>query len=336
MVATRDINRFLPTEILDKVFHLLPPRDLKVFLSICWKLSKCIYLNDIPQNEVAVLVCRRWREAALSPCLWSWVSLRIDSTNLGSIPRILQSRWMGMVKKMRVFAMTEELLLELTMCDGFRSITFQRPVCDISTFDPGLLASLIAHSEEVFLYQNPLTAQQSESIFNAIAGDSKLKTLKIESTSLRQLDPDLVARAVTSLEEAHMSHKDLTLEQIEAIFERIMEGGTRLKRLHISGNNLAMVEPTLMASAISMLEKVELGSCLTNQQAGSLFSLLRSNFSKLRMLHIFGTDLCLVDPQVMSRTELEIPLQLFSTLQLTTTPPRPQKTQRCWLKAFQV
>ena len=203
--------------------------------------------------------------------------------------------------------MTEELLLELTMCEGFRSITFQRPVGDISTFDPGLLASLIAHSEEVFLYQNPLTAQQSESIFNAIAGDSKLKTLKIESTSLRQLDPDLVARAVTSLEEAHMSHKDLTLEQIEAIFERIMEGEARLKRLHISGNNLAMVEPTLMASAISMLEKVELGSCLTNQQAGSLFSLLRSNFSKLRMLHIFGTDLCLVDPQVMSRSELKIP-----------------------------
>lgn len=196
--------------------------------------------------------------------------------------------------------MTEELLLELTMCEGFRSITFQRPVCDISTFDPGLLASLIAHSEEVFLYQNPLTAQQSESIFNAIAGGSRLKTLKIESTSLRQLDPDLVARAVTSLEEAHMSHKDLTLEQIEAIFERIMEGETRLKRLHISGNNLAMVEPTLMASAISMLEKVELGSCLTNQQASSLFSFLRSNFSKLRMLHIFGTDLCLVDPQVLA------------------------------------
>ena len=253
---------------------------------------------------MAVLVCRRWREVALSPCLWTWVSLRIDSTNLDSIPRVLNSRWIWMVRKIRIFAITEELLLELARCEGLRTVVFQRPVGDISTFDPGLLAGLIAHLEEVFMYQNPLTCQQSESIFNAIAGNSKLKTLHIEGTSFERLDPDLVGRAVTSLEEAHMSHKDLTVHQIEAIFARIVQGKTRLKRLHISGNNLTFVEPELMASAISQLEKVHIGTCLTNQQAVALFSLLQSNCSKLRTLHICGTDLCLVEPQVLTRSYL--------------------------------
>jgi len=197
---------------------------------------------------------------------------------------------------------TEELLLELARCEGLRTVVFQRPVGDISTFDPGLLAGLIAHLEDVFMYQNPLTSQQCESIFNAIAGsNSKLKTLHIEGTSFERLDPDLVGRAVTSLEEAHMSHKDLTVYQIEAIFARIVQGKTRLRRLHISGNNLTFVEPELMASAISQLEKVHIGNCLTNQQAVSLFLLLQSNCSKLRTLHIFGTDLCPLEPQVVAK-----------------------------------
>ena len=249
---------------------------------------------------MAVLVCRRWREVGLSPCLWSWVSLRIDSTNLDAIPRILNSRWIWMVRKIRIFAVTEELLLALASCEGIRTVVFQRPVGNISTFDPSLLACLVAHLEEVFVYQNPLTSEQSESILNAIAGDSKLKTLNIEGTSFERLDPDLVARAVTSLEEAHMSHKDLTVLQLEAIFERIVQGKTRLKRLHISGNNLTFVEPNLMALAISHLEKVHIGNCLTNQQAFALFSILQSNCSNLRTLHIFGTDLCTVDPQVLA------------------------------------
>jgi len=279
MVATSEINRLLPSEILEKVFHLLPPRDLKV----------------------AVLVCRRWREVCLSPCLWSWVSLRIDSTNIEAIPRILNSGWIWMVKKIRIFAVTEELLFELARCEWIRSVIFQRAVGNISTFDPSLLACLVAHLEEMFMYQNPLTSEQSKSILNAIAGDSKLKTLNIEGTSFEKLDPDLVARAVTGLEEAHMSHKDLTVLQIEAIFERIVQGKTRLKRLYISGNNLTFLKPNLMALAISQLEKVHIGNCLTHQQVVSLFSLLHSKCSNLRTLHIFGTDLCTVDPQVLAK-----------------------------------
>merc|ERR1719209_1837052 len=56
-----------------------------------------------------------------------------------------------------------------------------------------------------------------------------------------------------------------------------------------------------MALAISQLDKVHIGNCLTNQQAFTLFSILPSNCSNLRTLHIFGTDLCTMDPQVLAK-----------------------------------
>ena len=46
------INELLPPEMLERVFRLLPNRDLKN----------------------AVLVCRRWRDVGEAPSLWTWVS----------------------------------------------------------------------------------------------------------------------------------------------------------------------------------------------------------------------------------------------------------------------
>ena len=53
------INRLLPVELLSKVFHLLPSRDLKA----------------------VVLVCRWWRELGEAPAFW--VCLRVKRRNIG-------------------------------------------------------------------------------------------------------------------------------------------------------------------------------------------------------------------------------------------------------------
>ena len=50
VVETAAINRLLPAEMLERVFHLLPPLDLKS----------------------VVLVCRWWREVGDAPVLWAW------------------------------------------------------------------------------------------------------------------------------------------------------------------------------------------------------------------------------------------------------------------------
>ena len=51
-----NINSLLPAELLERVFGLVPPLDLRA----------------------VVLVCRRWREVGEVPGLWAWVLLRTD------------------------------------------------------------------------------------------------------------------------------------------------------------------------------------------------------------------------------------------------------------------
>jgi len=58
------INTVLPAEMLQRIFRVLPPEDLKV----------------------AVTVCRLWRDIGSQGTLWTWVNLCAHRGNLGSMP----------------------------------------------------------------------------------------------------------------------------------------------------------------------------------------------------------------------------------------------------------
>ena len=58
--------------MLEKIFRLLPPRDLRS----------------------AVLVCRRWREVGETPRLWPWVTITVSSDNISEMPELLRRRRM--------------------------------------------------------------------------------------------------------------------------------------------------------------------------------------------------------------------------------------------------
>ena len=73
-------KRLLPAEMLERVFHLLPPRDLKA----------------------VVLVCRWWREVGEAPALWAWLYLQVYKENIGYMQQVLTSRRLKGVKKMDV------------------------------------------------------------------------------------------------------------------------------------------------------------------------------------------------------------------------------------------
>ena len=75
-------GRLLPAEMLERVFHLLPPRDLKA----------------------VVLVCRWWREVGEAPALWVWVHLVNEDIGfgIGFMPEVLDSRRLQAVRRMEV------------------------------------------------------------------------------------------------------------------------------------------------------------------------------------------------------------------------------------------
>ena len=64
------INKVLPEEMLEEIFHLLTPDQLKA----------------------AVMVCKRWAEVGQAPILWTWASITIGEPELGSVGEILSSR----------------------------------------------------------------------------------------------------------------------------------------------------------------------------------------------------------------------------------------------------
>merc|ERR1711936_476520 len=71
IIEMANINNLLPTEIIEKIFHLLPPKVLMI----------------------AMLVCRRWLEVGETPVLWTR-QLHLNSRNILSMLHLLKTRRM--------------------------------------------------------------------------------------------------------------------------------------------------------------------------------------------------------------------------------------------------
>ena len=104
--------------MLERVFRMLPPRDLRT----------------------VVLVCRRWKEVAEKPFLWSWVSLAVDTTNLAHMPGLLRGRLLR-VTEMRARVASEELLHAVASHPALRALDISDT--PLPRIDADLLASSI-------------------------------------------------------------------------------------------------------------------------------------------------------------------------------------------------
>jgi len=270
-------NWLLPATVLNLVFHLLPPRDLKA----------------------VVLVCRWWREVGEAPALWVWVCIRVKGENHGYIKEFLDSRRLQAVRRIEVreeMEVSEELLQTLVRRPGLKEMRVQST--DLSAVDPELLAQAVTQLEEVV--HTRLTPQQVTAICTAMTGNSRLKTLYLLKNNLSSVDAGLLAQAVTQIEEVELGGTDLTPQQVNAICSA-MTGNSQLKTLNLFKNNLSSVDAGLLAQAVTQLEEVKLGDTrLTPQQVEAIFAAL-DTFSHLKILRICVNNLSSVDPEVLAR-----------------------------------
>ena len=103
----------LPPEMLDKIFSLLPPRDLRMTGQVCRRWRQ---VGEVQHNWVRVLllvfsllaprdlktvvqVCRRWRQVGETPRLWAWAKIWVNRENMAVMPEILGSRRLQGVKE---------------------------------------------------------------------------------------------------------------------------------------------------------------------------------------------------------------------------------------------
>ena len=205
----------LPVEMLERIFWLLPPQDLKM----------------------VVLVSRRWREVGESPGLWARFCLIVTQTNLSIMPELLGSRRLQAVRELRVksdnsqLTVSDELLQEVLKHQGLKVLDLGGTFCNLlTTVEPGLLARAVTKMEEVNLSCTGLTWEQVQAIITAVCqGSNKLKKLDLTRTYNIQIEKlmrketedrseiELLAIAVNRLENVKLW---LTSQQAEAILRQ--------------------------------------------------------------------------------------------------------------------
>jgi len=256
-------NWLLPATVLNLVFHLLPPRDLKA----------------------VVLVCRWWREVGEAPALWVRFCLRVKEETHDYIQEVLDSRRLQAVRRMEVRGVrevSEELLQTVVRHPGLKEM---RVKSNLSAVDPELLAQAVTQLDEVVLENTRLTPQQVTAICTAITGNSQLKTLDLWGNNLSSADAGILAQAVTQLEKVELGYTRLTPQQVEAIFAAL-DTSSQMKILRIRSNNLSSVDPDVLARGVNKLETVDMRDTdLTEQQITRILtqSLLTTNLKELDM-----------------------------------------------------
>jgi len=298
------VNRMLPAEMLERVFHLLPPRDHKAAVLVCrrWSaMANHVLLSQakLPPNlllrvfdllppkdlKAVVLVCKWWREVGEAPALWSWLKLRVKEKNVGYMSDVLGSRRAQAVRRVYMREVSNKLLQAVVRHKGLKEMVIE--YTNLSTLNPELLAQAVTKLEEVRIGYNPLTPEQFTAICLAVKGNSQLKTLHLYNNicSLGSVDAKILAQAVTKLEEVNLRKINLTSKQVEAIFAAL-DTSSRLKTLNICGNNLSSVDLDVLARGVNTLQTVDMRQTqLTGQQMTRVLtqSLLTTNLKELFM-----------------------------------------------------
>ena len=280
----------LPAEMLERVFNLLPPRDLKA----------------------VVLVCRWWREVAEAPWLWAWVVVPgvVVGTSLARVTGMLgsESRRLPPLTRLEVRVVTEELLQAFILSLDLREVSLRQ--CELGGAGPEVLAQALAGRQVVSLRDRSwLSPAQDLALCQAlVASPCALRRLDLWENELSSVEPELLARAVATLEEVNLGRTGLTREQGEAIFAALAGTGSSLRKLFMSENNLSSVEPGVMARAVNGLASVTLKwNTLTGEQVNTILAASLEG-TRLTDLWVVGYEGGVqVDKDLVTRAKQVIP-----------------------------
>ena len=192
------------------------------------------------------------------------------------------------------------------VCEGSRLNVLNISDNNLSEVEPELLAKTVIKLKKLDIRYSDITKQQASVILTAISEGRRLTDLNIGFNDLREVCPELMAKAVTNLEILDVTFTDLTQQQATAIISTI-SNGSKLIELHFYGDDLSGVDPKLLANIAIKLEILEIGmSELTQQQTAAIFTAISEGIN-LTTLDIRENDLSGVDPELLANavTNLE-------------------------------
>ena len=254
----------LPAELLERLFRMLPPRELKV----------------------VVLVCRRWREVGEAPMLWaSWVWPFLTETNLRPLVAMMAAgRRLAAVQHINVLLNTlpKDLLHLLQQLPTLQTVDFS--FSNLSKLDPRLLASFVTKLRSVSFRGAQLKPSQINLLLaELLEKPNKIEELNLCENNLSTVDSNLLAKISTKVKYLKLEKTYLTTKQINEMLPYVSNGSC-LKGLNLSDVDLTDVNPSELARAASNLEELYL--CGTGLSSEVLSYIVCQNHQKLNFLQI--------------------------------------------------
>jgi len=288
-----NINSVLFEELLENIFLLLRPPDLKS----------------------AVLVCKSWKKVGEMSKLWAWVRLVVTGANLSMMPQFLGTERCKAIQKLAVKAVSEELFLAIEAHSGIEVLEVSRTddlsKGDLSSLEPALLVRVLFKMEEVkFInftthFSTFLTPQQMQAIFEAAVSSPKLKKLSLVGAMWTSVDPNTIARVASEVEELHITRNTgLDRHQTQAIFEAASTS-TKLKKLSIWGF-LNSVDPNTIARVAFQVEELHItgGLGLNRHQTQAIFEAASTSPNLKKLSH--AGSITSVDPNTIARVASQL------------------------------
>ena len=276
--TSEDFSARCPPEVLEHIFHFLPPRDLKN----------------------AVGVNKKWFQVGGKAKLWGWSKLSLQLVgNLHEGFALLQSP--RGVKSVEASNLSTEESVELMEVVALNPWVEELCLddCSLENVEPGVLSSAISKLANVKLENLILSEEQLTAFFSSMSSNCKLSTLVMEEVALSSVPPGLLAFASRVLE-LSLSDCLLTPEQISTLWTAV-GNGSNFRSIHVAGMELTNVDEASLEHATGRASKIGLSNTsLTGAQVTALLTRLDQNKSVLE-LDLSDNPLTAVDPELLAR-----------------------------------
>lgn len=225
-------------------------------------------------------------------------NLDLQYVNLSEVPEELLARAIARLKQVTLTmtqltrfqsqAIFNHLITSKTIRD------FNMANIDLSEVSPpSLVAESVANlCGKVNLENTNLTAEQTESLFHQ---NLKAEDLSLWKVNLSKINSQVLAESVAALPKVNLGYSGLEIDQITPLLQQSLTSNT-LFELYLSGVDLSLVPPKLLAKAISRLRFLIIWkNCLTPEQCTAIFeeSLTSKTLVGINLLEV---DLSQVKP----------------------------------------
>ena len=175
---------------------------------------------------------------------------------------------------------------------------------DLTTVEEDTLVTAASRLDHLGLADRCLSPEAAGALLSALDLCPRLRSVDLSYTDLSTLAPSLLA-TTSKLTSLSLSGTCLRRHQATSLCSSLQQG-SNLRSLQLSGNNLSLVEPELLACGLATLEEVAVYGCsLTTRQVNLLLGALLED-GGLRSLDLSCNNLSLVEPGLLATASREL------------------------------